>query len=214
MPKTLSPVRKAFNKIWSIFLSGLFTILPITLTIAVFRFSFHLLKSWLKPVNDLIEQTFLIDIPHSEILIVIIFILLVGVILRTWMLNQVIHGLESLIFKVPLVRPVYSGIKQLVDAFNIKEDKMTIKRVVLVEFPRKGLYSVGFLTGELPQEFSPTKDKKYYNIFIPTTPNPTTGYYIILSEAELIDVDLSRQEGMALIISGGIIMPERFLKKD
>lgn len=213
MNKNQSIFRSIFHKIWTVFLSGLFTILPITLTIAIFRFTFRLLKSWLEPVNNLIEQTFLIHIPHSDILIVIIFILLVGIILRTWMLHQVVHGLESLIFKIPLVRPVYSGIKQLVDAFNIKEDKMTIKRVVLVEFPRKGLYSVGFLTGELPFEFSPTKDKKYFNIFIPTTPNPTTGYYIILPESELIDVDLTRQEGMALIISGGIIMPDRFKKE-
>lgn len=214
MEKKQSLFRSVFHSIWSVFLGGLFTLLPIILTVAIFRFSFRLLKSWLEPVNNLIERTFLIDIPHSDILIVILFIFLVGLILRTWMLHQVVHAIESLIFKIPLVRPVYSGIKQLVDAFNIQEEKMTIKRVVLVEFPRKGLYSVGFLTGELPSEFAPTKDIKYFNIFIPTTPNPTTGYYIILPENELIDVDLTRQEGMALIISGGIIMPDRFSKKE
>ncbi len=201
------------SSIWNVFLNGLFTILPITLTVALFRFSFRLLKGWLKPVENMIEQTFLIDIPHSDILIVLLFIFLVGLVLRNWVLNQVLLGMESLIFKIPLVRPVYSGFKQLVDAFNVKEDKMTIKRVVLTEFPRKGLYSVGFLTGELPQEIAPHQNEKFFNIFIPTTPNPTTGYYIILSEKEIIEVDLTRQEGMALIISGGIILPDRFTKK-
>lgn len=204
---------RIFTSLWNIFLSGLFTILPITLTIALFKFSFRLLKGWLKPVESMLEKTFLFDIPHSDILIVILFIFLVGLILRTWVLHQILLGIESLIFKIPLVRPVYSGIKQLVDAFNIKEDKMTIKRVVLAEFPRKGLYSVGFLTGELPTQIAPNTQEKFFNIFIPTTPNPTTGYYIILSEKELINVDLTRQEGMALIISGGIILPERFTKK-
>lgn len=202
--------RKVIHLIWSIFLNGLFTLLPLTLTIALFRFSFKLIKSWLHPVERLIERTFLIDIPHSEILIVLLFIFLVGVVLHYFFIKPIIHGLEELIFRIPLVRPVYSGIKQLVDAFNIKEDKLTIKRVVLAEFPRKGIYSVGFLTGELPSELAPNKTQKYFNIFIPTTPNPTTGFYIIIPENELIEVDLTRQEGMSLIISGGIILPDRF----
>jgi len=213
MTKKHTKPSSTFHTIWSVFLSGLFTILPLTLTIALFKFSFRLLKGWLEPINNLIEQTFLIHIPHSDILIVLLFIFLVGLILRNWILLQIIHGVESLIFKIPLVRPIYSGFKQLVDAFNVKEEKLTIKRVVLIEFPRKGLYSVGFLTGELPAEIAPTQDQKYFNIFIPTTPNPTTGYYIILAEKELIEVDLTRQEGMSLIISGGIILPERFEKK-
>lgn len=205
--------KKVLHGIWSIFLNGLFTLLPLTLTIALFRFSFKLLKGWLQPVERLIERTFLIDIPHSEILIVILFIFLVGLILHFFFLKQLIHGAEELIFRIPLVRPVYSGIKQLVSAFNVKEETLTIKRVVLIEFPRNGIYSVGFLTGELPLELSPNKEHKYFNVFIPTTPNPTTGFYIILPEHQLIEVDLTRQEGMSLIISGGIILPERFTTK-
>jgi uncharacterized membrane protein len=202
--------KKILHNAWSIFLNGLFTLLPVTLTIALFRFSFKLLKGWLQPIEQLIERTFLIDIPHSEILIVILFIFFVGLVLHFFFLKQLIHGLEELIFRIPLVRPVYSGIKQLVAAFNIKEDSLTIKRVVLVEFPHDGIYSVGFLTGELPQELAPTQEEKYFNVFIPTTPNPTTGFYIIIPEKKLIEVNLTRQEGMSLIISGGIILPERF----
>lgn len=206
--------KKILHGTWTIFLNGLFTLLPLTLTIALFRFTFKLLKSWLQPVERLIERTFLIDIPHSEILIVLLFIFLVGLILHFFFLKQLIHAVEELIFRIPLVRPVYSGIKQLVAAFNLKEDdKLTIKRVVLVEFPRTGIYSVGFLTGELPTELAPNKEHKYFNVFIPTTPNPTTGFYIVVPENELIEVDLTRQEGMSLIISGGIILPDRFSPK-
>jgi uncharacterized membrane protein len=206
--------KKILHDIWSIFLNGLFTLLPLTLTIALFRFTFKLLKSWLQPVEQLIERTFLIDIPHSEILIVLLFIFLVGLILHFFFLKKIILGVEELIFRIPLVRPVYSGIKQLVSALNLKDDdKLAIKRVVLVQFPRTGVYSVGFLTGELPKELAPNKESKYFNVFIPTTPNPTTGYYIMVPENQLIEVDLTRQEGMSLIISGGIILPERFTTK-
>lgn len=205
--------KKILHGAWSIFLNGLFTLLPLTLTIALFRFTFKLLKGWLSPIERLIERTFLIDIPHSEILIVLVFIFVVGLILHFFFLKQLIHAVEELIFRIPLVRPVYSGIKQLVSAFNVKEDTLTIKRVVLVEFPRNGIYSVGFLTGELPTQLAPNTHHKYFNVFIPTTPNPTTGYYIIVPENQLIEVDLTRQEGMSLIISGGIILPDRFTQK-
>ena len=121
------------------------------------------------------------------------------------------YQFEEILFKVPLVRPIYSGIKQLIHAFSI-QDKITFKKVVLVEFPRTGIYSLGFLTSELPVSIAPTTETKFYNVFIPTTPNPTSGYFIILSEKDFKEVDLTRQEAMAMIISGGIIQPERLLK--
>lgn len=205
-------VSNLMHEFWSMFLNGLFTILPITLTIALFTFSFKLLKSWLSPILDLLDYTPLRHIPHAEILVIILFVVLVGVVLRVFILRSLIHAAEDVIVKIPLIRPVYSGIKQLVDAFNFKKEKVTFKQVVCVEFPRKGMYSIGFLTGQMPPELSPSTDKNYYNIFIPTTPNPTTGYFIIVPEAELVNINLTRQEAMALIISGGIILPDQFKK--
>ncbi|MCX5921965.1 MAG: DUF502 domain-containing protein [Candidatus Dependentiae bacterium] len=199
--------------IWSLFLNGLFAILPLTLTVALFKFSLGLLKKWLDPINSAIEQTCLGHIPHSEILLVIFFIFLVGAILKIFILRRVVHGFEELIFRIPLIRPVYSGIKQLVSAFNLQEDKAAFKQVVLIEFPRKGLYSIGFLTGELPAELAPAPGR-YFNIFVPTTPNPTTGYYIIIPEEQIMQIDLTRHEAMALVISGGIILPDQFKKEE
>jgi len=205
--------RKIMHGVWSVFLNGLFTILPLTLTISLFKFSLHLLKGWLEPIHNMIQKTVLGNIPHSEIIIVILVIFLVGIVLKNFILLRVLHAVEALIFKIPLVRPVYSGIKQLVSAFNIKDSPDTIKQVVLAEFPRNGLYSIGFLTGQLPPELAPTQDKRYFNIFIPTTPNPTTGFFIIIPEEQIINVHLTRQEAMALVISGGIILPDQFIKK-
>ena len=203
-------IRKTFSWLWISFFNGLLTILPITLTVALFTFSLRLITRWLEPLHDLVEMTFLRNIPYSEILLVIIVIFVIGIIIKFLILQTLIRTLESIIFKIPLVRPVYSGIKQLVQAFSI-QDKITFKKVVLVEFPRKGLYSIGFLTSALPSEIAPSTQKTFYNVFIPTTPNPTSGYFVVLPEEDLIVVDLTRQEAMAMIISGGIIQPERFM---
>jgi uncharacterized membrane protein len=208
-----STIGSLIKDAWSLFLSGLFTILPITLTIAVFNFSFKLVKGWVQPVQHYMPDC-LIRIPHSEILLVIIFIFVMGIIMQVFILRSVVHSLEKIIFKLPLIRPIYSGIKQLVDAFS-PQDTNSFKHVVLVEFPRVGTYSVGFVTSEVPHELSPTKTDQegFVCVFIPTTPNPTTGFFIFLPHKDVTIVDLTRQEAMALIISGGIIQPNRFIKR-
>lgn len=199
---------KVVSTIKSIFLSGFFTILPLTLTIALLNISFKLIKSWLAPIY-IHEPAYLKFIPHSEIFLVLLFIFAVGIVLKFLLLQPIIHAVESIFSRIPLWRQVYFGIKQLVHAFS-SQDKLSFQHVVFIEFPRPGSYSLGFLTGSLPPELAPIPDKKFYSIFIPTTPNPTTGFYVVVVESECIIVDLTRQEAMAIIISGGIIQPDRF----
>lgn len=206
-----STLLSIIDTIKGIFLNGLLITLPITLTLALFIFLFKVLKGWLTPIYRL-EPLYLQQIPHSEIIVVIVFIFLTGAIFRFFFLKSFYHMLESLLLKIPLLNPVYSGIKQLVQAFTMP-DKLIFKKVVLVEFPRNGIYSIGFLTSEVPQALAPEEHKKFYKIFIPTTPNPTTGFLISVAEGDFKVVDLNRQEAMSLIISGGIVQPERFSKK-
>ena len=200
------------------FLNGLLTILPFTLTIGLFMLSARLIITWLRPVQEFFSHPiiFISTIPYkviaNQLFLLLLGIVLFGVVIRTLVLKKLIGQLEGLLFKIPLIRPVYSGIKQLVHAFSV-QDKITFKKVVLVEFPRKGIYSLGFLTSELPHSIAPEQGNKFFNIFIPTTPNPTSGYFVILSENDFRPVDLTRQEAMAMIISGGIIQPERLVSK-
>lgn len=199
------------------FINGLITILPFTFTVGLFMLSFRLVITWLKPIQDFIGDpvSFLISIQYktiaNQLFLLILGILVIGIIIKALFLKRVVHQFEELLFKVPLVRPIYSGIKQLIHAFSI-QDKITFKKVVLIQFPRPGLYSLGFLTSELPASIAPDTNEKFYNVFIPTTPNPTSGFFIILSGKDIKEVDLTRQEAMAMIISGGIIQPERLLK--
>ncbi len=201
-------IMRVLRTIWSLFLSGLFTILPVILTIVIFNFSFGQIKKWLAPLQTL-EIPVLSTIPHYEILLAIAIILAIGAIMQVFVLRTLIDYAESFILRLPLVRPIYGGIKQLVGAFS-SQDKVTFKQVVMLEFPLEGVYSIGFLSGEMPQALTPHTNIKYFNVFVPTTPNPTTGFFIIVPESKISITQLNRQEAMALIISGGIICPDRF----
>ena len=197
---------------YTAFLNGLFVLLPIILTFTLFNYVIKILQRILEPIHDL-EPVFLHNIPYSELILTIFFIFLTGIIFRSFFLSSLLHLIENTIFKIPLLQQVYFGIKQIVQAFTVQE-QIIFKKIVLVEFPRNNIYSVGFLTREIASELSPNPRKKFFNIFIPTTPNPTTGYLIIVPEEDFIIIDLTRQEAMSLIISGGIIQPERFKAKE
>ena len=199
---------KFLNTLWLLFLNGLITILPLTITVSLFNLSFKLLQSWLKPLHAIAPRIFN-TLPLSEFLLAIALIFIIGFILKIFVLRSLISAAEKLIFKIPLIRPVYSGIKQLTKAFG-GHDTVSFKKIVMIEFPRKGIYSLGFMTSELSSELAPEKEKKFFSVFIPTTPNPTSGYFIIVPEESITLVPLTQQEAMALIISGGIVQPERF----
>lgn len=197
--------KKFIDKLTSLFLTGLFGILPVTLTIAVFTLTLRVLQNWLEPLKRF-GLPFIGMIPYSEVLLAIAIIFIVGIVYNTFIVRPLIHAIENLFFKIPLIRPVYSGIKKLVEAFSF-QDKVSFSKVVMVEFPRPGVYSIGFLANELDVKISPDKNKKYYSIFIPTTPNPTSGFLVLLPDDQISVIDITRQEAMAMIISGGIIQP-------
>jgi uncharacterized membrane protein len=154
-------ITKTINKIKRLFLSGLFTILPIVLTIAVFTFTFRVLKNWLHPLYY-ITPNFLKALPLSEFIFVFFAILAIGAILKFFLLRSLLDWVESLFGKIPLVRQIYFGIKQLIYAFSPREEE-AFQKIVLVEFPRKNIYSLGFLTGQCPIELHPKKNETYYN---------------------------------------------------
>jgi uncharacterized membrane protein len=206
-PIPLSIIAKSAKYIWSLFLSGLITLLPITITFVIFNLTFTVVARWLEPIQQL-RPAFLKAIPYSEFIIVILAVFLVGLLLKTLVFKPVLHSIERLITRIPLINPVYTGVKQLVHAFGA-QDKHSFKKVVLVEFPRVGVYSIGFVTSEIAPEFSPLTSDKFLSVFIPTTPNPTSGFLVLLPETQVTTINLSHQKAMALIISGGIIQPDR-----
>jgi uncharacterized membrane protein len=194
------------DKASSLFLTGLFSILPITLTIAIFTITFRVIVSWLEPLKRF-GLPFLGKIPYSEVILAIAIIFIAGTLYNMFLFRPILHAIENLFSRIPLIRPVYSGIKKLVEAFSF-QDKVSFTKIVRVEFPRNGIYSLGFLASQVDEKIVPDINKKYFNIFIPTTPNPTSGFLIIVPEEQIAILEISRQEAMAMIISGGIIQPD------
>ncbi|MBY0109613.1 MAG: DUF502 domain-containing protein [Candidatus Babeliaceae bacterium] len=200
-------IKITYQVLQSIFLKGLFTLLPLTLTLALLSFCFNLIKSWLQPVYDMEPESLRI-VPHSEIFLVIAAIFVVGVIMQIFIVTHLVDTIEnSILNRIPLLRQIYFGIKQLVNALN-PNDQITFKHVVNVPFGATGTYALGFLTNYINPELAPNKDIRYVSVFVPTTPNPTTGFYLVVPESDCRILNITRQEAMTVIISGGILQPE------
>lgn len=129
---------------------------------------------------------------------------LLGFITRYYIGRKIIQLVDFIMLKVPLLGKIYSTIKQVNQAFT-SEKKSSFKQVVMVEFPRKGLYSVGFVTGEQAKTDS---GESIISIFVPTTPNPTTGFLLVLPESKLVLLDMSVADGIKYIVSLGAVPPE------
>ena len=199
---TLKNALKAAGKV---FIDGAMVLLPITVTFGIFSLFFAILKRCLAPLAKV--ATFFVHIPHGEIIVMVVMVLLAGLFLKTLVVKSVLELIEQAVNKTPIISPVYAGIKQLVHAFS-PSDHTSFKQVVLVEFPHKGVYGLGFVTTEANHTVDHHKEQ-LYNIFVPTTPNPIHGFFLMVKANEFMPIDLSTQEAMALIISGGIIQPER-----
>lgn len=115
---------------------------------------------------------------------------------------------EKVLNRIPLIRNVYRAVKQIRDVF-VRRDGAVFQRVCLVEYPRKGVYAVAFVTSDEQGIVQETIDKKLLSIFLPTTPNPTSGFLLYVSEDEITPLDVSVEDAMKLIISGGAYLPER-----
>jgi len=186
-------------------LAGLLTVLPLLITLIVLRFLFQLIGGLFSPVlGELFPDTpiwlkYLILI--SAVFLLLYFLgLLSSHFVGRWFWGQV----ESILLKIPLLRIVYRASREVVRVFSGPE-KGTFREVVIVEFPRPGMKAVGFLTGSLQDELG----KLYYKIFIPTTPNPTTGFLEIVEQSSVVRSSLTIEEGISVIMSGGILGPER-----
>jgi uncharacterized membrane protein len=200
---------RLFNTISSLFVTGLIAILPVTLTVVIVTVMVRFIIRLFAPIHCLLQPTIFGHIPYGEIIIIVVSIFLLGIIYKFVIVRSLFRVIDAIFSNVPFIRTLYSGIRQLVHALSA-QDGFTFKQVVLVEFPRKGVYSLGFVMSKLPDNLLPKPNVPLYSVYIPTTPNPTTGYFIVSPAQEFTIVDLTRQEAMALIVSGGILQPERF----
>lgn len=192
--------REIGRKLRRPFLTGLLVIIPIGATVLILVWIFNSVDNILQPVIKLVWGH---PVPGVGFGITIVLIYLIGVIASNVIGRRLIHYAESLVARVPLVRPLYSSIKQMVTGFSTPGTS-GFTEAVLVEFPRKGMWTIGFVTNES----SLRSGERYLNIFIPTAPNPVGGFLQIVREDEVIRTNLSIDEAVKMVISAGKVSPE------
>lgn len=180
------------------FITGLLVIIPVWAT-------FYVLKAILGWIDDMLgprlAQYIGLKIPGLGIITLVLLILLVGVLSANYIGRRFVKYSDTLLQRVPLVRGVYTTVKKIMETFSMKHN---FHGVALVEYPRKGCYSVGFVTGDVRGE-SVGMTGKFVTVFVPTTPNPTAGFLLILPVDEVRQLAMTVEEGMKFIISIGLV---------
>lgn len=208
------PVFKIGKLLRKYFITGLVFLLPLILTIyiivIIFKFADGLLGKY---INEYLLDTIGFSIPGLGLLLTLILIFLCGIFAANFIGRKIIPSLEKLWIKLPIVRQIYLPAKQLIN-FIFSKDKPAFKKVVMIEYPRKGAYSVGFVTNEGFVEARQKTGKDLITVFIGGTPGPFTGYFVLVPKGEVIFLDMSIEEGLKLIISGGVLTPPSNYGKD
>lgn len=176
-------------------------IIPLWITIVVLQAIIRFTDSALNILPKFINPQTYLPIPGIGVVIALVLIIVVGALASNYFGNKMLIYVENLLNKIPFVRTIYQGVKQLMEG-TITNKGSIFSRVVLVEFTRRGIYFIGFVTGSTTQKFLGT-EKKYLKVFIPTTPNPTSGFFCILPEEEVHYLDISVDAAFKLIISAG-----------
>ena len=203
----ISSLRKAF-------LSGLVLLAPLGITFFVFNWlviriggSFKNQLLFFVPDELIAKENLEMVWNALATIIVLLLITLLGYLSR-YVIAKYLFSIEERILKnVPIVNTVYTSVKQIVDTFS-SDKRAVFEKVAMVQFPRPGCYAIGFLTGDTKGEIKGRLNKKTINVFVPTTPNPTSGFLVMLPEEDVQILDMSVGEGMKLIISGGAVVPE------
>jgi uncharacterized membrane protein len=195
------------------FLSGVVLLAPLGVTLLVF--------SWLlERIGGSFRRQFFFFLPDTIVesdslqifwnllatILVLSLITALGYLSRYFFAKYLLHAAENVLRSVPIVNAVYNTAKQIVDTFS-SQKRAIFSEVVLIQFPRAGCYALGFLTNRVQGEPQAKTSEELWCVFVPTTPNPTSGFLVMLPRTDIIRLDMSVGEGMKLIISGGAVVP-------
>ncbi len=196
------------------FVTGLVLVLPLAVTCWILITGFKLLVGLTSPAVTAGFEHFGLEAPPGftqavSLLATVLVLMLLGLAGRSYLGRQFGAAVESLLLRVPLAKVIYGSTKQLLESFQRQKG---FQRVVLVEFPRPGCWTVGFLTSRSRGFSGGPPDEAHVNVFVPTTPNPTSGYLIIVPERDVKLLDMNVEEGITFVMSGGVASPELRLK--
>lgn len=203
-PVRRHPVRSFRNYL----IGGLLVWIPIMVTVWVVRFLSGILDQSLVLLPRAWRPETIVGmyVPGVGLILSLLLLFLTGVLVKNLFGGRVVEGIENLVRRVPIIGPVYSGAKTFSE--TVLTDKGTsFKQVLIVEFPRKGAWSIGFLTAENLEEVRARTGGDMISVFVPTTPNPTTGFIIVVRREEVVFLDMSVDEAFKMILTLGVVAP-------
>ena len=201
---TKKPKRSIFTRIRNNFIAGIVVLIPIGitlyLTLAIVKVSSKILPKEINPNNYLPY-----NIPGIEIIIALILITLIGWLSLSFIGKKLLNIFDNILNKIPILRTIYSAFSQMLDTFT--KSKTNKQNVVLVEYPRKGTWAVGFATNKNTGEIKNKIGQEVVNVFVPTTPNPTSGFLLMFPKEDVIYLDITFEQASKFIVSAGSTNP-------
>ena len=190
-------------------IAGLLVWLPLIITVVTIKFVVDLLDGTilLLPPEYRPEALLGFSIPGSGIVLAVGVLILTGMFAANLLGRRLVQVWETALGKIPLVRNIYNSVKQIATTLLASQSK-SFRKVVLVEYPRKDSWCIGFLVNEQLDTDSAITDLQLQSIYLPTTPNPTSGFNLLLPQRDIIELDMSVEDGFKFIISMGVIVPE------
>ncbi|MBM4261210.1 MAG: DUF502 domain-containing protein [Deltaproteobacteria bacterium] len=204
----IKPKQRWTERLRAYFLSGLLVFLPVAITLWFLGWVIELLDSVLAVMPDAFHpNTYLPGpVPRLGAVVTLLLILFLGVLTRGVATRRVLAAWDNVLSRIPVVRGIYSAVQKLVQTFL--GQSQTNRQVVMIEYPRKGIFTVGFAMGRAWHELEKPNEAALINVFIPTTPNPTSGFYLLVPSNEVSALNMSMEEALKLITSGGLITPD------
>jgi uncharacterized membrane protein len=204
-------IRRSFSvRLRNYFLAGVLVTAPLTITVWL---ALQIVAFFDSTVRDLIPQSYNpemhlpFSIPGIGLVVFLIGITLIGALAAGLMGRFVMRTAERLVNSMPVVRTIYNALKQIFETV-LKTKTDAFRHVVLIEYPRRGIWCLGFLSGETEGEVQNLTDEAMLNVFLPTTPNPTSGFLLFLPKRDVIILRMTVEEGIKMVVSGGLVTPK------
>ncbi len=201
MPLVMAKFRK-----W--LFSGLLVLAPLIITLWVLEWVVSTLDMTLQILPRVWQpdQLFGLHIPGLGVIFAFVVVLSIGALASNIIGNKLVTWWHALLHRIPVVRSIYSGVKQVSDTL-FSEKGNAFRKALLIQWPREGMWTIGFLTGVPGGDFAAHFEGEYLSVYVPTTPNPTGGYFVMLKKSDCIELEMSVDEALTYVISMGVIVP-------
>ncbi|HJP26521.1 MAG: DUF502 domain-containing protein [Arenicellales bacterium] len=190
--------------------AGLLVWLPLVVTIFAIRFLVNLMDRTLLllPTAYQPETLFGFNIPGLGVLLALLVVFLTGIVVANFFGRQLVRLWEQMLARIPLVRSIYSAVKQIVETLFSGQGK-SFRKVVMVEWPRRDMWTLAFVTGDAFADFEKSLGKSLVHLYVPTTPNPTSGFFVMVPREDVRELEISVDEGLKMILTTGVVTPHK-----